>query len=198
MKKLFLSFIISILIGSLSAQSNYSFRFSTVVFNPLDTLNRPIYISNLTKNGLLSLEPGIYMGLELFGNDYTSVKFAQSVRLDPCFKIMTTSQIFLRYRLFKRWKNTMTISVGPVLFIRGTWKDLTGYYQQEYYQNTLYFQNSVMWFSAELEFNRHVSKHGDFVVTLTHMSPHSAGILIGYKYWMRRKAKRCGTCPGYR
>jgi len=199
MKKILNLIIICLIFSNLlHSQSNISFRFSTLSINPIDTLNTPIYKTKIIKNGALTIEPGIFFSGELFGNDYTSVKFSQSLRIDPCYKIMTTSQLLLRYRLYKRYKNTLTISIGPVLFIRQTWQSIPNYLQEEYYLNSIDFQNSVMWFSAEFEYNRHVSKHGDFVLTLSQLSPRSFGILVGYKYWMKRKSTKCNTCPSFR
>jgi len=199
MKKILSLIIICFIFSNYSkSQSNVSFRFSTLSVNVYDTLNTSIYKTKLIDNGILTIEPGLFFSGEVFGNDYTSAKFIQSIRIDACTKIMSTSQILLRYRVFKKWKNTITFGIGPVLFLRQSWQSIPEYNQEGYYTNSSSFQNSVMWFSGEIEFNKQFSKHGDLTLSLNHLSPYSVGVLIGYKYWMSRKSSHCNTCPSFR
>jgi len=182
----------------IEAQSNFSARLITFSVNPFDTINNKIYTKKITQKGLFTFEPGVNISFELFGNDYTSAKISQSVRLDACSKFAGSSQILLRLKKEKKWKHSLTAGIGPILFYRKTWENIEGYTNQEYYYSNSQLQHSVMWLSAEIEYNLYLSKHADLCLTLNHLAPRSFGMLIGYKYWISRKSSHCNTCPSYR
>jgi hypothetical protein len=182
----------------LFSQSNISARLTSICVNPIDTINNSVYKNKITKNGLLTIEPGLAFSAELFGNDFTSAKLSQTLRLDACSKIAGSTQVLLRFRLLKKWKSTLTAGIGPIYFFRQTWGNVEGYTNEEYFLTSSSTQHAVMWFSGEIEYNLYLSKHADLVVTANHLSPRSFGILIGYKYWFSRKSSKCNTCPSYR
>lgn len=183
--------------NSIFSQSNFSIRATSVIFNPLDTLNCDIYKNKISSDGFLTFEPGLNFAVELFGNDVTSAKLSQSLRLDACSKLCGTTQLLLRFRLLKKWKNTLTAGIGPVFFYRQSWQDIENYEQETYY-NSNSMQSSVMWLSGEIEYNFYMSKHSDLSISINHISPRAFGILVGYKYWFSRKSNKCNTCPSYR
>lgn len=182
----------------LFAQSNISARLISVCVNPYDTINNSLYKNNILKDGLLTIEPGINFAAEVYGNDYTSIKFVQSMRYDACSKIAGSTQVMLRFRLLKKWKSSLTFGIGPIYFYRQTWATIEGYTNEDFYLQSGTIQHKVNWLSGEIEYNHYLTKHSDLSISINHISPRSFGLLIGYKYWFSRKSSKCNTCPSYR
>ena len=199
MKKIIVIFVFIFLFISGQAQkSNFSIKLIPVSYNPFDTPNYRIIKHKITKDGLLTLEPGLQIGYEIFGNEYTSFKITQSIQYDALSKFMGATQIMLRRRLFKKWKNSVFLGIGPVFYIRQTWQSINGYYPEEYYHTANSIEYYLMWLSGEIEYNYTFKKNSDITISLNHIAPRSFGILIGYKYWFNRKGVGCKTCPSYK
>lgn len=198
--KLTITFFISqiFIFHNALSQSSLSARLTSLSINPFDTINNDIYKNKITPNGLFTIEPGINFAVELYGNDVTSAKLSQTVRLDACSKIAASTQLLLRFRLMKKWKNTITAGIGPILFYRRTWTTVDNYENEIFYIQKSQNQHSVMWLSGEIEYNLYLSKHSDLSISINHLSPRSFGILFGLKYWISRKSSKCNTCPSYR
>ena len=198
MKKIIITFVFILLFISGQAQkSNISIKLIPFSYNPFNNPNYNLINHKITKDGLLTFEPGIQLGFEIFGNDYTSFKMTQSVQYDAMSKFMGATQIMLRRRLLKKWKHSVYIGVGPVFYIRQSWFNIPGYKEEQYFHTANSLQYYLMWLSGELEYNFSISKKSDLTASLNHIAPRSFGFLIGYKYWFNRKGG-CSTCPSYR
>lgn len=192
--------LLTILIICLSSicgysQANISFQLIGLGVDFGKKENVDLYQTKVA-NGNILLEPGLKIGLEAYASDITSLKFVQTARLDACNKLAGSTQILLRFRLFKVWKHSLNIGIGPQAFYRQSWSDIENYQNEKTYKG-LDFQYKIMWISGEIEYNYVMNKKWDFSFSLLHQNPTTLGIGLGAKYWFTRKSNRCNTCPSF-
>lgn len=177
------------------AQSNISAALVGPAFDFGDRENAALYQIKPDESGRFILQPGIRLGAELYANDITSLKFAQTVKMDCMKKAAFSTQIMLRFRLFKIYKHSMSIGFGPVGFYRQTWENIEGYTDDGYKNGSI--QSKIVWLSAELEYNYYLSKKNDISFAIIHADPKAMGFAIGIKHWFSRKSSHCNTCPSF-
>ncbi len=177
-----------------NAQSNISAALTGLGADFGDRENAPLYKIKADDNGKILVEPGIRLGAELYANDFTSLKFAQTIRMDCMKKAAFTTELMLRFRLFKIYKHSLSIGFGGAAFYRKTWQDIEGYKDDGYKNGTL--QNKVLP-TAELEYNYVICKKNDLSFAVTHFGPKAVGFAVGVKHWFSRKSSHCNTCPSF-
>ncbi|MBR4440919.1 MAG: hypothetical protein IKS00_05155 [Bacteroidales bacterium] len=196
MKQLFTLLILSLLSGICAAQSNVSAALTGVGIDFSDRVNAPIYQIKGGGDGKVLIEPGIRLGGELYANDITSLKFVQTIKFDCMKKAAFSTQLMLRFRIFKIYKHSLSVGIGPCGFYRQTWENIDGYTDEEIYKSGT-IQNKICWLSAEIEYNFYLSKKNDLSFAITHFDPEAVGFAIGIKHWFSRKSSHCNTCPSF-
>lgn len=181
---------------SLMAQSNIGLDITSIGFDFGDGENADIYKMKVGDGKSTLMEPGLRFSGEVYASDITCLKFAQTLRFDSMNKLAMSSQIMLRVRIFKIYKHSLGIGVGPTAFYRQTWENEPGYSDKGVYSSGS-MQTKVNWLSAEMEYNYYLNKHNDLSVCLIHLNPESMGIAIGFKHWISRKSNKCNTCPSF-
>ncbi len=179
------------------AQSNMSIKANSLSYNFYKNENSNLYKTKLLNNGELTIEPGIQISAEFFGNLYTSVKVMQTIKSDACTKVSGSTQVLIRYRLYKRWRNSIFVGAGPVFFYRESWTGQDNYIDNNFYDQSDFMDYKNVWFSGEIEYNYSINKEGDFSLSVNHINGNSLGILFGYKYWFSRKPRKNCNCPSY-
>ena len=195
-KKFFLLIIIFLGCGKVFAQSNLSCSFTGLGVDFGDCKNAEIYKLKISDNGKTIFEPGLRFGAEIYASPVTSLKFVQGVRMDCMQKIAGNTQVMLRFRLFKIFKHSLNIGVGPQVFYRQTWEGIDGYVDEKIYESGS-CQYKICWLSGELEYNYWITKKLDLSFAFTHLSPEVASFAVGVKYWITRKSNKCNTCPSF-
>ena len=183
--------------GELKAQSNISIAATGLGFDFGDGENAAIYKLKAGSGKSPILEPGARIGLEVYASPATSLKFVQTLRIDEMQKLALSSQVMLRFKIFKIYKHSLSIGVGPTVFLRQTWQNEEGYIDEGIYKSGSW-QNKICWLSAELEYNYVVSKYNDISFAICHLNPESMGFAIGLKHWFTRKSNKCNTCPSFK
>ena len=195
-KQLFTLLILSLLSSICAAQSNVSAALTGVGIDFSDRVNAPIYQIKGGSDGKILVEPGIRLGGEIYANDITSLKFVQTVKLDCMKKAAFSTQLMLRFRIFKIYKHSLSIGIGPCGFYRQTWENIDGYTDEDIYKSGS-LQNKIYWLSGEIEYNYYLSKKNDLTFAITHFDPQAVGFAIGIKHWFSRKSSHCNTCPSF-
>lgn len=198
MKKILFSILATIVaIYSCHAQSNISIGVTGFGFEFGDAENASIYKLKIGDGTKALLEPGIRLGAEVYATPATSIKFAQTFRIDEMQQIAMSTQAMIRFRIFRIYKHSLSVGIGPTAFYRQTWQDFDGYVDEGVYTGHHKFQGKISWLSAEVEYNYVISKYNDLSFCVTHMNPESMGFAIGFKHWFSRKSNKCGTCPSF-
>ncbi|MBR6177403.1 MAG: hypothetical protein IKQ70_05905 [Bacteroidales bacterium] len=188
--------ILCVSAGLCTAQSNISAALTGLGADFGDRENAPIYKIKADDAGKILLEPGLRLGGEIYASDITSLKFAQTIKIDCMQKAAFSTQVMLRFRLFKIYKHSLSIGIGPCGFYRQTWEDEEGYIDEGVYHSGS-FQTKICWLSGELEYNYYLSKKNDLSVAIVHGSPEGIALAIGIKHWISRKSSHCNTCPSF-
>ncbi|MCR5455743.1 MAG: hypothetical protein K6F33_12215 [Bacteroidales bacterium] len=179
------------------AQSNMSLAFTGLGLDFGKGENVPIYKRNISDGQNPIFEPGLRLGLEVYASPATSIKVAQTLRYDVMAKLSMSTQVALRFRIFKVYKHSLSLGVGPTFFYRQSWSDEEGYVDEDIYDDGT-LQRKIAWLSTELEYNYVLGKFTDLSFALTHMTPKGMGCALGIKYWFTRKSNKCGTCPSFK
>lgn len=195
-KRLLLAVCICMSATLCMAQSNISAALTGLGIDFGDRTNAPIYKIKADNEGKIQLEPGIRLGGEIYASDITSIKFAQTIKLDCMKKAAFSTQVMLRFRVFKIYKHSLSVGIGPCGFYRQTWEESEGYVEDNVYHSGS-FQTKICWLSGEIEYNYYLSKKNDLSFAITHSNPESMGFAIGIKHWISRKSSHCNTCPSF-
>ena len=196
LKIIILSIFLAICCKSTFSQSNFSVGLTGLGVDFGDCDNAEIYKLKVGSNGKIVLEPGLRFGAEIYASPITSLKFVQNVRFDSMEKIAGSTQIMLRFRLFKVYKHSLNIGIGPQVFYRQSWQEIDGYIDEKIYESGA-AQYKICWLSGELEYNYWITKKCDLSFAINHLSPEVASFAIGVKYWISRKSNKCNTCPSF-
>lgn len=180
-----------------AAQSNISAAVGGLGADFGKRVNAPLYKIKADDEGKILLEPGLRLGGEIYASDITSLKFAQTIKIDCMQKVALSTQVMIRFRLFKIYKHSLSLGIGPCGFYRKTWEDVEGYIDDDVYHNGN-FQTKICWLSGELEYNYYLSKKNDLSVAIVHGNPEGVGLAIGIKHWISRKSSHCNTCPSFK
>lgn len=182
------------------AQSNISFGLTGAGIDLGNHKNSAIYKTCPSENSRFILEPGVRLAAEGYATPATSFKFVQTFRLDAMQLFAASTQIMIRFRLFKMYKHSLSFGFGPSAFYRWTWTKIEGYQDEYLYKisNSNRFQTRINWVSAELEYNYEISKYNDFSFCINHLNPETASFAIGFKHWFSRKSSHCNTCPSFK
>lgn len=179
------------------AQSNVSAAFTGFGLDFGKGENVPIYKRGFADGKSPIFEPGLRLGVEVYASPATSIKAVQTLRYDVLSKLSMSTQVMLRFRVFRVYKHSVSLGVGPTCFYRQSWSDEEGYVDEGIYDDGK-LQRKVSWLSAELEYNFIVGKFTDISFAFTHMNPLGIGCAVGVKYWFTRKSNKCGTCPSFK
>ena len=179
------------------AQSNISLAFTGFGLDFGKGENVQIYKRNISDGKNPIFEPGLRLGLEVYASPATSLKVAQTVRYDVMAKLSMSTQLMLRFRIFRVYKHSVSFGVGPTFFYRQPWSDEEGYVDDGIYEDGR-LQRKIAWLSTELEYNYVIGRFTDVSFALTHMMPKGMGCAVGIKYWFTRKSNKCGTCPSFK
>ena len=196
-KRIIFAATLSMSVFLCAAQSNISAALGGLGADFGSKKNAPLYKIKADNDGKILLEPGIRLGGEVYASDITSLKFAQTIKLDCMQKIAFSTQVMIRFRLFKIYKHSLSLGIGPCGFYRQTWEDIEGYIDDEVYHNGS-FQTKVCWMSGELEYNYYLTKKLDLSVAVVHGNPEGIGLAVGIKHWISRKSSHCNTCPSFK
>jgi len=179
------------------AQYNMSFAFTGFGLDFGKGYNVPIYKRNISNGKNPIFEPGLRIGFEVYASPATSLKAVQTFRYDVMAKLAMSTQLMLRFRVFRAYKHSVSLGVGPTCFYRQPWSKEAGYVEDGVYDNGK-MQRKIAWLSTELEYNYVIGRFTDISFALTHMNPQGIGCAIGIKYWFTRKSNKCGTCPSFK
>ncbi len=179
------------------AQSNISVAFTGFGFDFGKGENVPIYKRKIVDGKSPIFEPGLRIGAEVYASPATSIKVAQTFRYDVMARVSMSSQLMLRFRVFKVYKHSVSLGVGPTAFYRKSWSDIDGYVDDGVYDDGS-MQHKIAWLSTELEYNYVIGRFTDISFAMTHMTPKGMGFALGIKYWFTRKSNKCGTCPSFK
>ena len=180
-----------------SAQSNISLAFTGFGFDFGKGVNAPIYKQKISDGKNPLFEPGLRLGVEAYASPATSIKAVQTVRYDAMKKVAMSSQVMLRFRIFRAYKHSLSFGVGPTAFYRKSWSAEEGYTDEGIYDDGT-MQHKIAWLSTELEYNYVIGHYTDLSFAMTHMNPQGMGFALGIKYWFTRKSNKCGTCPSFK
>lgn len=181
----------------LYSQQSISFKIAPFAAHLGSDANMTNYLSKITKDGILTLEPSFQIAYEYYGKQNTSLKFIQGIGKDQMKKFYGFSQFLLRYTFILSKKNTFILGIGPNFQFRNTWTNFSNYISEGIYKETGGTQYNTFWLSGEIEFNHYINKNFDFSASINHIHPYSLGIFVGIKYWLTRKSTYCTTCPSY-
>ena len=198
--KLFFQILfITVFCNGLKAQQNISISLIGPGFDFGDRENSAVYLTMPSEEKMLIMEPGLRIGVELYANPATSFKFVQSGRYDSMHKLAFSTQMMIRFRLFKIYKHSLSLGFGPTMFYRQTWRGLDGYVDEKLYEGKgRQMQSRINWVSGELEYNFYITKLDDLSFSVIHLHPEAMGFGIGFKHWFTRKSNKCGTCPSFK
>lgn len=188
--------ILCIISTQAKSQSNISLLLTGIGYDFSDRKNVNIYNRNIA-DGKIVADPGLQFAFEVYSGDITGIKFTQSANLDACNKIAGATQIMLTFRLFKIYKHSIHLGIGPKAFYRQTWQNINGYINDDIYQNGD-VQYKICWLSGELDYNYRLDKKNDITFCIGQTTPVSAGVMIGIKHWFSRKSTNCITCPSFK
>ena len=180
-----------------SAQSNISCALTGFGFDFGKGENVPIYKQKISDGKNPILEPGVRIGVEAYASPATSIKAVQTIRYDVMKKMAYSTQVMLRFRVFRVYKHSVSLGVGPTAFYRQSWSGEDGYVDDGIYSDGA-FQHKIAWLSTEVEYNYIIGKYTDISFAVTHMNPQGLGFALGIKYWFSRKSNKCGTCPSFK
>ena len=194
-----LAALCALLIASLSAeaQSNISVAFTGFGFDFGKGENVAIYTHKISDGKNPIFEPGLRIGAEVYASPATSIKVVQTLRCDVMDRMSMSTQLMLRFRVFKVYKHSVSLGVGPTAFYRKSWSNIGGYVDDGSYEDGTY-QHKIAWLSTELEYNYIIGRFTDISFAMTHMTPKGLGFALGIKYWFTRKSNKCGTCPSFK
>ena len=181
-----------------TAQSNISLAFTGFGFDFGKGENVRIYkrsISDGKKNPVF--EPGLRFAAEVYASPATSIKLAQTFRYDVMERMSISTQLMLRFRVFRVYKHSVSLGVGPTAFYRRSWSNIDGYVDEGIYEEGSW-QHKIAWLSTEVEYNYIIGRFTDISFAMTHMQPKGLGFALGIKYWFTRKSNKCGTCPSFK
>lgn len=179
------------------AQSNISVAFTGFGFDFGKGENVAIYKRSISDGKNPVFEPGLRIGAEVYATPATSVKAVQTFRYDVMARVSMSTQLMFRFRIFKVYKHSVSLGVGPTAFYRKSWSDIEGYADEGIYEDGS-MQHKIAWLSTELEYNYIIGKYTDVSFAMTHMTPKGLGFALGIKYWFSRKSNKCGTCPSFK
>lgn len=180
-----------------NCQSNISAKLSTIVVNPFEDPNKPIYINKIDNDGLLTIEPGLQLSAEFFTYESTSIKIIQTFSNDQINYMDFSTQLLIRVILYREKRNSLLIGFGPIIHFRQNWNTFPNYQSEGIYKQTGDLQYKFSWISGEIEYNYLINRNFDLSVSANHFHPQAFGLLIGGKYWFSRKSRHCNTCPSY-
>lgn len=194
-----LAALCALLIASLSAeaQSNISVAFTGFGFDFGKGENVAIYNHKISDGKNPIFEPGLRIGAEVYASPATSIKVVQTLRCDVMDRMSMSTQLMLRFRVFKVYKHSVSLGVGPTAFYRKSWSNIGSYVDDGTYEDGTY-QHKIAWLSTELEYNYIIGRFTDISFAMTHMTPKGMGFALGIKYWFTRKSNKCGTCPSFK
>ena len=180
------------------SQNNISIKITSLSYQFTET-QADIIKMKLSNNGQLAFEPGLILGYEGFASPSTALKFSQFVLLDKAMHIAGSTQLMLKIKLIKSFKNSIYFAVGPGLFYRQSWSNIEDYADESIYNESSGWQYKFSWFSGEIEYNYYLSKYSDITISINHTQAESIGIAFGLKYWINKnpgKKHGCVSCPG--
>lgn len=138
MKIIIVLFIISFYFPINAAAQNFLFgiKFTGLTIHPKHENNAHLYKWKLDEKGHFVLNGGISITVDIKLQDWFGLKFAQSfVRYDCGGKTAIMSHIGANFgghgTTFGESNHGLSGSIGPMLFIRESWKDLDGYVHDE-------------------------------------------------------------------
>lgn len=178
-------------------QVNVSLAFTGLGLDFGKDWNVPIYKRKIVDGKSPIFEPGLRFGVEAYASTATSIKAVQTFRYDVMNKMAYSTQVMLRFRVFRAYKHAVSFGVGPTFFYRQSWSKEPGYVEDDVYDDGA-MQRKIAWLSTELEYNYVLSHYWDISFALTHMTPKGIGCAVGVKYWFTRKSNKCGTCPSFK
>ncbi len=181
----------------LLGQSNIFVKILTLSTNFERGENDSLYKNKISKNGFLTLEPALLVGIETFADSKTSIKFHQSLGFDAVSHLCGFTQIMIRRQIWEYYRNKIFAGIGPTLFLRESWSNIPEYKQDNSFEKQEKIEYSISWFSGEIEYNRKFSKRNDLTISLNHNHPWSFCVAVGWKFWFTRETKKPCNCPTY-
>ena len=183
------------------SQDNFGVRAITVSAQPADKKNVNLYQNKLDNNGTFATEPGLMFFYESFFNKKASFQISTAVFNDRIGNAAGFSQIMLKYRLFRVWKHSMSIGFGPALQYRKSWTNNELYVAESYFSQSDNKEFKLSWLSGEISYEFYINKKTDFLLSINHIQPQTAALLVGVKLWLGKKprtskGKGC-NCPSY-
>ena len=135
-----LAALCALLIASLSAeaQSNISVAFTGFGFDFGKGENVAIYNHKISDGKNPIFEPGLRIGEEVYASPATSIKVVQTLRCDVMDRMSMSTQLMLRFRVFKVYKHSVSLGVGPTAFYRKSWSNIGGYVDDGTYEDGTY------------------------------------------------------------
>ncbi len=203
MKTTLLSLILLIISAHANAQVDLSCRLLTVSASPFEGTNKNLELAYIGASNVFAIEPGAVLGAELFTDERTSFQFALAGYNDKAGKPAGFASLFLKYKIAKKYKHSLTIGIGPSLFMRQSWATIKGYTDDELYIENAGNQYKLAWLSGEISYNYYLSKKADVYISLLRTAPKSFGIAAGAVFQLGGKKSRYGRrkgcdCPSYR
>ncbi|MBN1251882.1 MAG: hypothetical protein JXR51_10580 [Bacteroidales bacterium] len=183
---------------NLSSQTNISVKFLSLTYE-FDALNSVFYNRKLNEKGSFCLESGLIFSFEAYSNENTAIKFSQSLFYDKLSQLSANTQIMIKFKLIKHFKNSLYVGIGPNFQLRKARNSINGYIDEAYYENLNDLQYKISWLSAEIEYNYYLNKKTDLSISINHIQPKSIGLAVGLKYWINKVPKKkrgCISCPG--
>ena len=182
------------------AQTMLHPKISGIGFHPFKTENRSLFDENaIDANTQWIVEPGLMLSIE------TYIRGTQlSWRFMPGFYNDATAQpalffhLGLKLRLFRIYRSSLDIAIGPTYNFRETWTQWDGYVPEADYNLNGNWENMI-YLLGELEYKFFLADHWD--ITTSVMYGHSwqtFTFTLGVRYWLTTKIKHpigCGSCP---
>jgi len=197
MRNFFLFFILFLSGGALCAQSNVSFKLTTLSYQFSDVQSELAKLK-LSPKGKLAIEPGLIFSFEGYASSNAAIKISQAFLLDKAVHLAGFTQMMIKFKVAKSFKHAFYIGIGPIFHYRQTWENMDNYIDESIYTTSLDWQHKFSWLSGELEYNYYLSKYADLSISFNHIQAESVGLAVGIKYWLSRTPKNhCISCPSF-
>ena len=188
-------YLVSILLVFISisvfSQSSIAVKFGALGIHPFDKPYYLDYENNLTGDGTFNVEPLAILSYEAFFlEDYWSLDFTQGFVSDAGARSAGFTSVFVKRRVYRKWRNFIYASVGTTLSYRQTWNDYA-------YKGNDYWQMKPM-LSAMIEYDFLLGDRSDLSVAAIYGHYNETfTFTIGYRFWINtiiRNPRNC-ECP---
>ncbi len=198
MKHLFLSLILILTFGMLSAQSSLSTRLLSISTHPFAKQNLPLFQNTIDNKGYITFEPGLILSYDRYIAKNLSLRLSTAVMNDRYNTLAGYSQIMLKYKALKYYKHSLYLGFGPAVHYETDKSAIPGYVNEEKLKtadNTMY---KIAWLSGMIEYNYYISKKLDFTLTLNHTHSRSVALSLGVRFDLPDPNGKGCDCPSFR